>query len=65
MDDDVHLLRVSLLRLRLLQQVAAVGGSLAGTLDDAFVRQVSKLGSAGVGCRCRCNGGLQRRKSRF
>ena len=47
-DDDVHLLRVSLLRLRLLQQAALVGGSLAGTLDDAFVRQASKPASCGA-----------------
>ena len=46
-DDDVHLLRVSLLRLRLLQQAALVGGSLAGTLDDAFVRQASNQAVGG------------------
>lgn len=43
-DDDVHLVRLSLLRLRLLQHVALAGGSLGGTLDDAYVRQAASHG---------------------
>ena len=39
-DDDVHLLRIALLRQQQLQSVCVWGGSCLATLDDAFIRQV-------------------------
>lgn len=51
-DDDAHLVRLSLQRLQLLQRVGVAGGSLGGSLDDAFVRQASAECMCGEGC-CR------------